>query len=136
MDKKILALLYRSLDQELTAAEQKKLEQALEAFSELRREQERLTTLRQILSEEPIATFKPFFAGRVMRRIRQVNTNEDFAGSLFWAFRRVAIAGAIAIALLLANNVLIEKDRTLDDMLNMPQWTLNEAVQLDLVVVE
>ena len=82
--------------------------------------------------------FAPFFAERVMQRIqaeRQSAREDDFFMSLIWTFRRVAIAGVIAVALLITTNILYKQDLSLDSILAVPQVTLENALELDELIV-
>lgn len=107
MKKDLLALLYRSLDEDLPPSDRKALEEALAASEELRRERERLLAVRAAVSRNTADSFKPFFAERVMRRLAE--TRQGAKAAQFWqgwvpVFRRVALAGVVAaIALAVAN---------------------------------
>ena len=130
MDHKLLDLLYRSFDDQLTPEEQSQLEDALANSTTLQKEKERIAAMRKTVSESAVESFEPFFAERVMRQIH-TEKGEDFFASLLWAFRRIALAGAIAAILLLANNLSRGDDISLDSVLLMPQLTLEETWELD-----
>lgn len=134
MTDRMLELLYRAFDAELSEQEQVELENALASSPDLLEEKKRVMEMRQLIGEQSAQTFKPFFAARVMRRIRE--THDDFLISLMWAFKRIAVAGAVATVLLIANNIFIEKNQSLDAILGMPQLTLEDTYQLDLLVEE
>jgi anti-sigma factor RsiW len=143
MDQKILDLLYRSFDGQLLPEEQQRLEEALASSKQLRDEKERIVALRKTISGNAAQSFEPFFAERVMQRItaemeQKLETVEDFFNSLLWSFRRVALAGAIAVLLLFANNLLRADDLSLDSLLAMPQltiedtWAINDLIEGEL----
>jgi anti-sigma factor RsiW len=137
MTERLLDLLYRSFDDELPKEEQRELAQALISSPDLREEKKRVEEMRQMIEEEAVRSFKPFFSARVMRRLRKKTVGqEDFLGALVWAFRRVALAGILAILLIIADSIFVEKNRSLDSVLGMPQVTLEEAWQLDFTVEE
>ncbi|MFQ5605765.1 MAG: hypothetical protein ACE5HS_21050 [bacterium] len=137
MNKPMLELLYRSLDGHLSKEEQTMLEQALSASPELRKEKDQILAMRQTLSEGAARTFKPFFSARVMQKVRsEAKPAEEFVHSLLWAFRRIALGGAVAIALLLAINLFVEKNQNLDALLGVPQPTLEDTWQLENVIPE
>jgi len=73
MDKKIIDLLYRSFDSDLSAEEQHLLEQALRESDALKTEKEKITAIRANLALEKEQSFKPFFAERVMNKIQNVS---------------------------------------------------------------
>jgi anti-sigma factor RsiW len=108
MDERILELLYKSLDGELTPEEMSDLEAALAISSELRKEREDLLAVRGLVKAGAAESFGPFFARRVMRAIRSARDEEvsgaRFFASLEYAFRRVVlVAAAIAVFLLIYN---------------------------------
>jgi hypothetical protein len=109
MDKKILKLLYRSFDDELDEKEKKRLEEALRKSDELRKERERILVQRQALAESPKPTFEAHFADKVMGRIdslgKKKNGWETFYETLLAMFRRLALAGAAILLLLLIYNL-------------------------------
>ena len=137
MNERIVHLLNRSFDDQLTEQEQSALTKALSQSSELREEKRRIEDVRKAVAENAERSFKPFFAARVMRRIEgQEQSSEDFVGALAWAFRRFALGGTIAILLLIAQNLILQGNRSLDAMLDLPQLTLEDTLQLDDFVEE
>ena len=138
MNHHLKTLLYRSFDEKLSPEEQHQLASALNNFAELRIEKQQIEALRETLTGEPKPQFAPFFAERVMQRIhaeRQSAREDDFFMSLIWTFRRVAIAGVIAVALLITTNILYKQDLSLDSILAVPQVTLENALELDELIV-
>ncbi len=108
MDERILELLYKSLDWELTPDEMSELESALAASSGLRKELEDVLAVRGLVKAGAAGSFGPFFAERVMRTIRYTRGEEvsraRFLESLQYAFRRVVLAAAAIAAFLLIYN--------------------------------
>ncbi|MGE5341291.1 MAG: hypothetical protein ACM3SY_07390 [Candidatus Omnitrophota bacterium] len=127
-EKKIIQLLYRSLDNRLSQNEENILATALENSAELRREKEYLERQRREISHTAIHSFKPFFAERVMMQVNALAGQpngldiQTFYGSLVSVFRRVAIAGsAVCILLFFLNlgmgtGLLPEETFTLSDL--------------------
>lgn len=135
MDQKVLELLYRSFDGQLTPAEQERLDEALRHSQPLREEKEKIAAMRQAVSGSAAQSFQPFFAERVVQRIQaerkpQAESGEDFFGSLAWSFRRIALAGTIAVLLLLAGSVIQRGEISLNSVLAMPQLTIEDTVVL------
>lgn len=134
MDKKIRKLLYRSLDEELNDKERDRMQKALKESEDLRKEKEEMLEQRRALAECS-ASFKPFFAERVMDRIvtlgEKKNGFESFYESLLWMFRRFAIVGAVILLLLLIYNlqardifssgdIMFASDITFEQILDLP----------------
>ena len=132
MDKKITDLLYRSFDEDLSAEEQQKLDKALSDSTELRKEREQIFAMRQAVSNTGEKSFKPFFAERVMNRIktRRAPRSEadSFFDSLIAVFRPVAIATAIILITLFSYNLTKTGNYTLAGALGERQITLEEIV--------
>lgn len=137
MNERLLDLLYRSFDDDLTKEEQMELSKALSLSPQLREEKKRITEIRQMIQHEAVRSFKPFFSVRVMLRLRKKTLGqEDFFRALVWAFRRVALAGVVAILLLIANSIWVEKSRSLDTVLGLPQLSLEDVTELESPVLE
>ena len=109
MNPSIRDLLYRSFDDPLSDKEQKQLEEALAASSELGEEYERLVSLRRMISNNASASFAPWFTQRVMQRIntgdKSSSESEAFFSELSTMFRRVAFAAAIAAVMAVSYNL-------------------------------
>jgi hypothetical protein len=136
MDQKILKLIYRSFDDQLTREEQQQLDAALESSLELRKEKARIASMRNMVFRTAGTKFEPNFAERVMSQIHSKIENksatvEDFFNSILWSFRRFAMAGAVAILLLLAINIIKNESLSIDSVLGIPQLTIENTWQLD-----
>ncbi len=122
--RKVLRLLYKSFDAELSAKEEQILKQAFGECKDLEHTKQTLHAIRNGLADGAAGGFHPFFADKVMHKIN--NRNREirkvyFFESLRAAFRRVALAGALAILILLSFNILqglkITANPTLDEIL-------------------
>ncbi|MCJ7509069.1 MAG: hypothetical protein MUO85_10155 [candidate division Zixibacteria bacterium] len=142
MNKKILKLLYRSFDSQLTKQEQRQLDEALANSQTLREERERILSLRNDISSLAAGSFKPFFAERVMRRINRLDNMEQnlypFFESLWYLFRRVVIAGAAVAIILVSHNLWVSHDITLASAFGASQVTVEELLKtpFDLILEE
>jgi anti-sigma factor RsiW len=109
MDERMLEMLYRSFDGELDPDERAELESALASSPDLRRERDELLAMRGRVASSAAGSFRPFFAERVMRNIREELEGEAegarFFESLQHAFRRVALVAAALVAFLLIYNM-------------------------------
>jgi hypothetical protein len=124
-----LKLLYRSFDTRLSGKEQSKLENALADNEEISKEAKTLDKMRHIIAESGGSAFDPFFADRVLVRLRE--EDEDFIKALFWSFKRIVIVGAATIVLLMVNNFITGGEFSLDSALGLPQLTLEETLSLN-----
>ena len=141
MNERILEILYRSFDGELTADEQRELRDALAASEELRREKSQIEKMRQMVSASRQDAFRPFFTERVMRRVAGLREGSNGMWTLQdWlsrVFRRVAVAGAaVAVGLVVLNLVQAEQvsltaafgvsDAPIEEMLELPVESILE----------
>ena len=121
MDKRILKLLYRSLDSPLNKRQEDRLNRALAGSPELRRQRDEIIAMRQALADGAGRSFRPGFADRTIRRLRSGPEREDSLAALVrayaGAFKPVAIAGLVILAVLvsynLANRDLMPRDAIL-----------------------
>jgi len=136
MNKKITDLLYRSFDAELTEQERQTLHNAMSEDEQIA-EQKQIEKLRKNISKNAIRTFKPFFAKRVIHEItRRQEAANNFLPALLWSFRRVVIIAATIIIYLVANNALRSGGLAPDDLFAMPEETLEETIELNILQSE
>ena len=96
-------LLIRSMNDQLTAEENKKLQQALKGSSELREEKIKLNKVGKLLSSRNYS-FSDGFRNRVMQAVSDEKKGKvisiDFTRNFTSMFNRIAVAGVAAILLL------------------------------------
>jgi hypothetical protein len=135
-DRKILKLLYRSLDWDLNDTDQKKLDEALGKSEELRKEKEKVLAQRQAVADSAEQSFEPFFAERVMNRIegmgKKKNGLEAFYESFMAAFRKVAVVSAAVLVLLISYNVIKSDIVPEDELFFVADTTMEEILDLPL----
>ena len=96
-------LLIRSMDGQLTAEEERQLQQALKGSSELREEKIKLSKVGKLLSSRN-HSFSDGFHNRVMQAVSDEKKGKvmsiDFTRSFTSMFNRIAVAGVAVIVLL------------------------------------
>ena len=98
MNDELLELLYRSFDDDLSAAEQSRLDAALAASESLRAESERIKSMRSALADAVPQSFAAGFSQRVARRLSQEPTTDAPSVSVFDAVRQMfRYVAAIAV---------------------------------------
>lgn len=116
---KLLDLLIKSLDSDLSDEDQKKLEKALADLEILREEKKRLLRMRKLLVDQDLQ-FSENFSQRVMSRINQEKRSRivefNFIRDLNRIFLRVAISGVAAIIILLLSIYLTAGSFSLDSL--------------------
>jgi hypothetical protein len=129
MNKKIIELLYRSFDDELSQTERKQLDEALLKSKDLREEKSRIAQMRTAISNSGQLSFKPFFAEKVIRRIRKAQqAQESFFDSLIYVFRPVVIAVTILLLALMSFNLFNSNHKTVATAFGEPEITLEHAL--------
>ena len=134
MNEKLKKLLYRSFDGPLSDEEQRQLNTALERSQELREEHNSIKHQRELLQQAGNSTFAPGFADRVLRRLEKPGANgwEYFYTALLVMFRRLALAGAVALLLLLIYNVQLGDKISPEEAFFASDTTYEELRQLPL----
>ena len=130
MNKKELSRLWQMSQTELTDAERRALEHELDLHPGQRDAYKEFHRLRRSVAASRQDQFAPFFAERVVARIRRENAEQPadlvFFTSLVQAFRKVALAGtAIAVLLLTCN--LVQQQTSLE-LLPTATVSLEEAI--------
>ena len=104
MDEEMLHLLNRSFDEELSSAEQDKLEKALQESPDLQKEKKKLDLLRGIFDEQEYG-FSGSFEQNLMTRIVE-NEKYEADNAFMFAFNRIALPGLAAAIILLLFTIL------------------------------
>jgi len=124
MDKEILDLLHRSFDETLSGDEKHRLQQALAASSEIRKEQQRLRLMRQKIRQSAATTFGEGFTKKVMDALQN---EEDLFFHMFLRFvRPTAIAAAILLTGIIAFNLSRADYISWENALGISQTSIEE----------
>ena len=94
--------LHRYVDNELAPSEKEAFEKMLASSEELQEELAELTRVKDVLGQQEFR-FRPFFTGRLMHRIEQLQQVPAQFTHWSLAFKSVAIPGMVVILLLLLN---------------------------------
>lgn len=129
MDNSLYNLLLRSFDAPLAEAERRQLDGALEASKDFRATRQEIINLRAGLQAVGHQSFKPFFAERVLERLR--NPQQSLADYFVSVFRRVAIGAAVLVIICSAYNISRANDFTLESALGIHQPTLEQVLALE-----
>ncbi len=132
---KVLKLLYRSFDTDLSERKQLRLDEALEQSKDLRKERKLILSRRQAVADSAVRTFRPYFADRVMSQVTAMgdkkDTQESFYDALMFGFKRLAVVGALVMIGLISFNVIkghvipideafFASDLVIEEILNLP----------------
>ena len=134
MNEELQLLLLQSLDGRMHEESTRRLEDVLATSNEARSELERLKRLRAAIKESTPSEFRPFFANRVLQNLAAVE--EEFAQWLRAFFRKAAIAGAVLIVIIMGYNLLQEGTFDLSSALAIPQPTLTQVLDTQILDVD
>jgi hypothetical protein len=140
MNTKLIELLYRSFDGELTPNENKILSSALNASLELREERERILEIRKTISSVKKPSFQPLFADRVIEKIfalvNKPKRIESIFDTLFTAFRPLAIASILIILIFVSINMFNSKEVSIESAfaVSNAEATVEEAFEPTLAL--
>lgn len=130
MKKKLIQLLYRSFDENLSAKKKKQLETALAQSTDLKREKEQITVIRTAITSNAEKSFKPFFAEKVMKQVRYSRQPKQlsFFDSLVYIFKPVAIASVVLIIIMFSYNLFVKDNASLVNAMSESEFTLVQVL--------
>lgn len=130
MNDKILELLYRSFDGELTASEQKLLEQALHNSKELESHKEEILKMRESLKQQSSPGFGYMFADRVMQKIKnheKKSADEIFYDTIISIFKPLAFATTFLLMFWISYSVISDNGNLFNSEQQNQDLTVAEA---------
>jgi hypothetical protein len=122
-------LLLHSLDGKVTESEQQQLQQLLAENASLQKAQKDFTQIRSMLGEHEQATFGPFFAERVLNRIRTMQQEVEY--QLFSFFKKYQLVALGIIVGLFILNIVLADSLSLKSILGFDD-NESDLVQIDL----
>lgn len=133
MDDRELLIRYR--DGDLPDAERAGVEERLKDEPELRSRWESLEGMATLLEQGAARSFEPFFAARVVARLRQPDSSAPVEGmyeALRWIFARVAVACVVVMLAIGAYSALEGGygGSVVDSVMGLPEATLETAFAL------
>jgi len=129
MEKNLYNLLLRSFDAPLKDEERRQLDRALDASGDLREMRKEIVTLRDGLQATRQSSLKPFFAERVMERLRA--PEQSLADYFVSVFRNVAIGATVLVVVCSVYNITHANAFTLESVLGIHQPTLEQVLALE-----
>jgi anti-sigma factor RsiW len=136
MDRKILKLLYRSLDLMLKEKDQRRLDRALGESPELRQHQAELLAIRRAIADGAVRSFRPQFVERAMNRIQSGGDSAAYEDVLFGAyravFRRAAVVGLVILAVLVSYNIMHKELLPQDTIFYVSDLTIGKILQVPI----
>jgi anti-sigma factor RsiW len=133
MDDRELLIRYR--DGDLSDEELAGVEERLKSEPDLRSRRESLEEIATLLERGAASSFEPFFATRVVARLRQTESSAPVEGmyeALRWIFARVAVACLVVMLAIGAYSALEGGygGSVVDSVMGLPEATLETALAL------
>jgi hypothetical protein len=136
MDRKVLKLLYRSLDFALKKKNQRRLDRALQESEELRRHRAELLAMRQAVGDGAVRSFRPQFVERTMARIHSGRDSVDNRDIFFRVYRamflRVALVGLLILVGLISYNITHKDLVPRDAMFYLSDRTVGRILEVPI----
>ncbi|MGB5304487.1 MAG: hypothetical protein WBO43_13570 [Gemmatimonadota bacterium] len=133
MDDRELLIRYR--DGDLSDEELAGVEERLKSEPGLRSRRESLEEIATLLERGAASSFEPFFAARVVARLRRADSSAPVEGmyeALRWIFARVAVACLVVMLAIGAYSALEGGygGSVVDSVMGLPEATLETALAL------
>ena len=137
MEKRVLKLLYRSLDSALKERDRRKLDSALTESKELRQCRDEILSLRRAVPEGADRSFRAGFEDRIMSRLRSApevpNRLEILAESYRWILHRLAAVSVFVLIILIAAVLLQDGMIPKDAVFYVSDTTISGILQVPVL---
>jgi hypothetical protein len=123
-------LFLQSLDGNPDEQQKQLLEKLLEEDSRLQRKSEQYLAVRNQLLRKEADSFGPFFAERIINRIKSLKKEIDY--QIFFFFKKYQLAAIGVVVALLVLNVIFSDQLTLKSVLGFEDEKASDIVTIDL----
>jgi len=130
METKVEDLFLQSLDGPLTREQKEVLAQQLLSDRKLKLTADQYILIREKLKREEPDSFGPFFAERIVNKIRNLKQEIDY--QIFFFFRKYQVAVIGVLVALLALNIMFSDQLTFKSILGFEDQNQDSIVTIDL----
>lgn len=130
METKVEDLFLQSLDGSLTREQKEWLAQQLLSDRKLKLTADQYILIREKLKREEPDSFGPFFAERIVNKIRNLKQEIDY--QIFFFFRKYQVAVIGVLVALLALNIMFSDQLTFKSILGFEDQNQDSLVTIDL----
>ena len=123
-------LFLQSLDGKISEEQKLKLLEALHADHALQKNRDQFMVLRAKLLRKEQDSFGPFFAERIINRIKSLKKEIDF--QIFFFFKKYQVAAIGVVVALLVLNIVLSDNLTLKSVLGFEEEQARDMVTIDL----
>ena len=123
-------LFLHSLDENLNDDQKITLAEAMNNNRNLKREADQFVKLRAHLLKKEEDSFGPFFAERIINRIKSLKEEIDY--QVFFFFKKYQMAAIGIVVALIVLNIVLSDNLTLKSVLGFEEEHIDDVVTIDL----
>jgi hypothetical protein len=123
-------LFLQSLDGHISDDQKKKLAEALASNTMLKKNADQFMKLRMTLSRKEEESFGPFFAERIVNRIKSLKKEIDY--QIFFFFKKYQLAAIGVVVALVVLNIVLSDSLTVKSVLGFEDEKVDDIVTIDL----
>lgn len=120
-------LLIKSLDSKLSNEERQLLITMMEDDHQLKKYSQQYDKLREMLLRQEPDSFGPFFAERIVNKIKNLRKEIDY--QIFFFFKRYQLAAVGIVIALIVLNIVFSDQLTLKSVLGFEDQTSNDLIE-------
>ncbi len=120
-------LLIKSLDNKLSNEERQLLMTMIENDHQLKKYSQQYERLRQMLLRQEPDSFGPFFAERIVNRIKNMKKEIDY--QIFFFFKKYQLAAVGVVIALIVLNIIFSDQLTLKSVLGFEDQTSTDLIE-------
>ncbi|HCW07877.1 MAG TPA: hypothetical protein DGG95_11005 [Cytophagales bacterium] len=123
-------IFLKSLDVELSLQQKTELENALQNDRQLQKKADQFVKLRTQLQRNEVDSFGPFFAERIINRIKSLKKEIDY--QIFFFFKKYQLAVLGVIVALVVLNIFSSDHLTLQSIFGFEEQQVEDLVTIDI----
>ena len=123
-------LFLQSLDGNISEEQKLQLMEAISADRTLKKNADQFLTLRTKLLRKEQESFGPFFAERIINRIKSLRKEIDY--QIFFFFKKYQLAAIGVVVALLVLNIVLSDNLTVKSVLGFEDERARDIVTIDL----
>ena len=123
-------LFLRSLDGKISDHERTKLQTAMDSNRQLKRNADQFINLRSKLMRTSEDSFGPFFAERIINRIKSLKKEIDY--QIFFFFKKYQLAAIGVVVALVVLNIVLSDNLTVKSVLGFEDEKVDDIVAIDV----
>ena len=123
-------LFLQSLDSKISEEQKLKLTEVINSDRNLKKNADQFIKLRTNLSRKEEDSFGPFFAERIINRIKSLKKEIDY--QIFFFFKKYQLAAIGIVIALVALNIVLSDTLTVKSVLGFEEEQVDDLVTIDL----